>query len=127
MIFYEAPHKLKATLADMLETFGGERQITAAREITKKYEEYIRTTLEGAVEHFENNPPKGEFVLIIKGADPEEIKEKHRADLPDAETVILKLINDGMKGKELSRTASEILGISKNEAYSLYLKIKAEQ
>lgn len=89
--------------------------------------EYIRTTLEGAVEHFENNPPKGEFVLIIKGADPEEIKEKHRADLPDAETVILKLINDGMKGKELSHTASEILGISKNEAYSLYLKIKAEQ
>lgn len=127
MIFYEAPHKLKATLADMLETFGGERQITAAREITKKYEEYIRTTLEGAVEHFENNPPKGEFVLIIKGADPEEIKEKHRADLPDAETVILKLINNGMKGKELSHTASEILGISKNEAYSLYLKIKAEQ
>ena len=47
--------------------------------------------------------------------------------MPDAETVILKLINDGMKGKELSRTASEILGISKNEAYSLYLKIKAEQ
>lgn len=127
MIFYEAPHKLIYTLRDMRDTFGGDRKITLAREITKKYEEYIRTTLSSAVERFEEIPPRGEFVLIIEGADPEMVQEKHQAQLPDAQTLIFSYIDDGLKGKEISKLVSEQLGISKNEAYDMFLEIKAEK
>ena len=64
MIFYEAPHKLLRTLSDLRDTFGGEREITLARELTKLHEQTLRTTLDGAVAHFTENAPKGEFVLV---------------------------------------------------------------
>ena len=125
MIFYEAPHKLIYTLRDMAEVFGGERKIVLARELTKKYEEYLHTTLGGAVTHFEKTPPKGEFVLIIAGADIEKVKEKRREELPDAETLIAEYINQGLKGKEIAKLVSEKTDISKNEAYELFLKLKS--
>ncbi len=127
MIFYEAPHKLIYTLRDMGETFGLDRRITLARELTKKYEEYIRTTIQGAIEHFEAVSPKGEFVLIIEGISPEKAQERRREDVPDAKELIQKYIDEGLKGKEISRLAADTLGISKNSAYELFLKIKAEQ
>lgn len=127
MIFYEAPHKLIYTLRDMCETFGEDRKIVLAREITKKFEEYIRVTLSEAVKHFEETTPRGEFVLIIDGADPELIQKKHQAELPDAKTLILSYIEDGLKGKEISKLVSERLGISKNDVYDMFLKIKAEK
>lgn len=127
MIFYEAPHKLTSTLRDMAEAFGSDRRIVLAREITKRHEEYLRTTLSGALLHFSETAPKGEFVLIIDGADRETIQKKHQEALPDAETVILDYIAKGLKGKEISRLAADTLGISKNEAYELYLRLKAEQ
>ena len=68
MIFYEAPHKLKATLSDMASYFGGDRRISISRELTKLHEETWRCTLEEAMRHFEETPPKGEFVLVIEGA-----------------------------------------------------------
>lgn len=126
MIFYEAPHKLIYTLKDMAETFGKDRKIVLARELTKKYEEYIRTDIEGAISKFENTPPRGEFVLIIAGADEEEINEKRREELPDAEMLIKKFISEGMKGKEIARITSEKTDISKNDAYELYLRLKAD-
>ena len=67
MIFHEAPHKLKATLEDMKNTFGGDRRISLCRELTKKNEEVLRLTLAGAVEYYENNAPRGEYVLIVEG------------------------------------------------------------
>lgn len=66
LIFYEAPHKLVSTLADMLEAFG-DRRIALARELTKVHEEVRRTTLAGAAAHYAENPPRGEFVLIVEG------------------------------------------------------------
>ncbi|MBR4867039.1 MAG: 16S rRNA (cytidine(1402)-2'-O)-methyltransferase [Clostridia bacterium] len=66
MIFYEAPHKLRATLDDFYKTFG-DRKIVLARELTKLHEEFIHTTLSGAIEYYKDVNPKGEFVLILEG------------------------------------------------------------
>ena len=71
MVFYEAPHKLLSTLEDMRDTFGADRSISLCRELTKLHEEVVRTTLGEAVEKYTETPPKGEFVLIIAGAEPE--------------------------------------------------------
>ena len=122
MIFYEAPHKLTYTLRDMAETFGEEREIVLAREITKKYEEYLRLTLGEAIAHFDETPPKGEFVLIIRG---EEAAENNSDSAVTAETLIRSCIAEGVKGKSIARIVSAALGISKNEAYDLYLKINS--
>ena len=70
MIFYEAPHKLPATLADLAETFGPDRPVSLCRELTKLHEEIVRTTLGEAAERYQTEPPKGEFVLVVRGAEP---------------------------------------------------------
>ena len=73
MIFYEAPHKLCATLDDLAAAFGGDRRISLCRELTKLHEEVIRTTLDGARARYAEQPPRGEYVLVIEGApEPEE-------------------------------------------------------
>ena len=69
MIFYEAPHKLKTTLGDMLEVFGAQRKISLCRELTKLNEEIIRTTLGGAVKLYSEKEPRGEYVLVLEGAE----------------------------------------------------------
>ncbi len=76
MIFYEAPHKLRNTLDDFLNTFGN-RRICIARELTKKFEEIELMDLEGAVKKYENQIPKGEFVLVIEGSSEESCKEDY--------------------------------------------------
>ncbi len=125
MIFYEAPHKLKYTLSDMAEVFGGDRKIVLARELTKKYEEYLHTTIDGAAVHFEQTPPKGEFVLIISGADAETVQKRHQEELPDADELIKEYIRQGLKGKEIVKLVSEKTNMSKNDAYELFLKLKS--
>lgn len=79
MIFYEAPHKLVSTLADMSEVFGADRPISLCRELTKLHEEVVRTTLGEALTKYTETPPKGEFVLIVAGA-PETVKESASED-----------------------------------------------
>lgn len=66
-------------------------------------------------------------MLIIEGLSPEKVQERRREDVPDAKELIQKYIDEGLKGKEISRLAADTLGISKNSAYELFLKIKAEQ
>ena len=75
IIFYEAPHKLRATLADMAEAFGNERRISLCRELTKLNEEIKRTTLGEAVAYYEANEPRGEYVLVVEGFSGEVIDE----------------------------------------------------
>ncbi len=72
LIFYEAPHRLLKTLSDMKEVFGEERRISVSREITKKFEEHIRGSLSQVCSHFETNPVKGEFVIVVEGGAAEE-------------------------------------------------------
>lgn len=67
MIFYESPHKLIKTLTNFIEYFGGERQVSVSRELTKLYEETIRGTATEVLEHYTNKPPKGEIVIVVAG------------------------------------------------------------
>lgn len=123
LIFYEAPHKLLSTLRDMLEVFGN-RKIVLARELTKKFEEYNRTTLQDAVIYYEETPPKGEFVLIIEGADAKKLEEEYLNSLPSAETLLKKYSAEGMRAKELTRRVADELKQPRREIYDLYLSIK---
>lgn len=123
MIFYEAPHKLIYTLNDFSEVFGENRKIVLARELTKKYEEYYRTTIGEACEHYANHTPKGEFVIIIEGKDKEEVLNSQKLSMPAPDELIKHYIENGLKGKEISRLVAEQSGISKNEAYDLYLSL----
>lgn len=123
LIFYEAPHKLMYTLSDMLEVFG-DREIVLARELTKKFEEFCRTTISAAIKKYEEAPPKGEFVLIIKGADKRVLDEERKAALPSPEELLKKYSALGLRSKELSCRVAEELGLHKREVYDIYLKIK---
>ena len=123
LIFYEAPHKLMYTLSDMLEVLG-DREIVLARELTKKFEEFYRTTISEAIVHYTETPPKGEFVLIIKGADPRAIEEERKAALPAPREMLAEYSKQGMRGKELTNFVAESLGLAKREVYDIYLKIK---
>ena len=119
MIFYEAPHKLVNTLEDMAEAFGADRPISLCRELTKLHEEVVRTTLGEAIEKYNENPPKGEFVLVVAGA-PEEVKEAATAD--DAAARVAQLMEEGLSRKDaIKRTAIE-LDLPKNVVYEAALK-----
>lgn len=121
MIFHEAPHKLVRTLSDMLAAWG-ERDIALCRELTKLHEQFYRTTLSEALAHYEQNPPKGEFVLVIRGAAEEPKSEMTRED---ALRLVQKLRADGMKLKDACREAAETSGIAKNELYQAALENEA--
>ena len=120
MIFYEAPHKLLSTLEDMAETFGGDRAISLCRELTKLHEEVIRTTLSGALELYQETPPKGEFVLILAGA-PEQEKEVPSPE--DAAELVKTLMEEGLSRKDAIKQAAARLGLPKNAVYDAALNI----
>ena len=119
MIFYEAPHKLLTTLADMAEVFGGDRPLSLCRELTKLHEEVVRTTLSEAMARYIENPPKGEFVLIVAGAKPE---EKEIPSETDAAARLAELIAQGLSRKDAVKQTAKELGLSKNAVYEIALK-----
>ncbi len=119
LIFYEAPHKLCATLADFLKFFG-DRKITLCRELTKVHEEIIRTTVSGAIELYSGEKqPRGEYVLVVEGA--KEIPEEEITP----ETALLQvkaLVEKGMRGADACREIAKATGIPKSELYSMLLE-----
>ncbi len=119
MIFYEAPHKLVATLEDMAAVFGAERPISLCRELTKLHEEVIRTTLGGALELYAQQPPKGEFVLVIAGAEP---KPKEAFTVEDAAARVAELMNGGMSRKDAVKQTAQELNLPKNVVYDAALE-----
>ncbi len=119
MIFYEAPHKLLATLEDMAEAFGPDRGISLCRELTKLHEEVVRTTLGQALEKYAENPPKGEFVLVVAGA-PEAPKET--ATQGDAAARVAQLMAEGLSRKDAVKQAAKELDLPKNVVYDAALK-----
>ena len=121
MIFYEAPHKLCATLEDMASVFGNDRPISLCRELTKLHEEVVRTTLGDAIQKYTETPPKGEFVLVVAGAAPE---EKVTATAEDGAARALELMESGMSRKDAARQAAKELGLQKNLVYDATLKIE---
>lgn len=116
LIFYEAPHKLVATLNDMLECFG-DRKISLCRELTKIYEEVIRTTISGAIEYYKDKNPKGEYVLIIEGYNKAEALAE--LTIEDAVAEAQKLIDCGMRAVEACKEAAKITGFKKSDIYSM--------
>ena len=118
MVFYEAPHKLAATLSDLAAAFGEERPISLCRELSKLHEEVRRTTLGEAVRWYEENQPKGEFVLVIRGAEPVEEQE---ATLEDGLARVEVLRAGGASLKDAVKQAARELDLSKNELYDLAL------
>ena len=120
MIFYEAPHKLLATLESMAEAFGGERPISLCRELTKLHEEVVRTTLQGAIDLYTQQPPKGEFVLVVAGAEPV-VEEAATAD--DAGKRVAQLMEQGLSRKDAIKQTAQELNLPKNVVYDAALNI----
>ena len=118
MIFYEAPHKLCATLEDMAEVFGADRPISLCRELTKLHEEVIRTTLGGAIKLYSEQAPKGEFVLVVAGAAAE---EKHTFSPDDAALRVSELMAQGLSRKDAVKQTAQEFDLAKNVVYEASL------
>ena len=116
MIFYEAPHKLLNTLGDMLKYFGN-RKIAIVRELTKLHENVIHTTLEEAIAYYNENDPRGEFVLIVSGAE----KYAESYTIEDAVKIAKKLIDDGMSTSSAAKEAATLTGQKKGNIYKCVL------
>ena len=114
MIFYEAPHKLMNTLEDMTQVFGADRPISFCRELTKLHEQVLRTTLGEAIAYYTENPPKGEFVLVVAGA-PEE--EKQVPSTTDAAARVEALMEQGLSRKDAVKQTAQELNLPKNAVY----------
>ena len=121
LIFYEAPHKLETTLADML-SFLGDRRISLCRELTKIYEEVRRCTLSEAVEFYRENKPRGEFVLVIEGANESELSAAETID--EALEQVRTLMQKGMRGADACKQIAKATGFSKGELYTKLLEEK---
>ncbi|MBQ1965174.1 MAG: 16S rRNA (cytidine(1402)-2'-O)-methyltransferase [Clostridia bacterium] len=116
MIFYEAPHRLKETLREFEAVFGSDRRIACVREITKIYEECLRSTIAEAVARYETTDPRGEFVLVVEGACPEEIAP------PDNDKILALWQEKAAEGLGKSAAAKAIAkeyNLSKQEVYDL--------
>ena len=119
MIIYEAPHRLTKTLAELQDTLGGDRQITICKELTKRYENSMEFTLESACEYYENNEPRGEYVLVIAGKSREQLKAEARKqweNMSVAEHVQM-YMSQGMDKKEAMKAAAKDRGVSKRDIY----------
>ncbi|MEG1427177.1 MAG: 16S rRNA (cytidine(1402)-2'-O)-methyltransferase [Oscillospiraceae bacterium] len=114
MVFYEAPHKLFNTLEDLRGALGN-RRIAIVRELTKMHEEVLRTTLAEAVEHYKENTPKGEFVLVIEGNT--EIPEKKMYSLEEAAEIARERMNAGVSASEAAKSVSSVTGLKKGDIY----------
>lgn len=118
VIFYEAPHKLRMTLGHLQEAFGPERSITLARELTKLHEEVVKTTLGDAVEYYEANAPRGEYVLVMAGASPAEARPAPPT-LDEAAQKARELMEGGMSASAAAKQAAQNTPFSKSQIYRL--------
>lgn len=116
LIFYEAPHKMTKTLADMHEAFG-DRKIAIVREITKIHETVMRTSFSEAIEFYKQNEPRGEYVLIIEGAKEENVSYS----LEDAVKLAKRFIDEGQPASAAAKEAAKVTGIKKSDIYKQML------
>jgi 16S rRNA (cytidine1402-2'-O)-methyltransferase len=124
MILYEAPHHLKKTLADLAETLGGSRKISLCRELTKKHEEAIRTTISEALARYELEEPRGEYVLVIEGKSWAEQDQEAKDDwaklsIPEH---MQHYLTKGMSEKDAMKAVAKDRGVSKREIYAALKK-----
>ena len=123
LIFYEAPHKLTVTLADMCEVLGRDRKIALCRELTKLNEEIIRTTIKEACEYYKEKEPRGEYVLVVEGA---------KGSIPTDNPLLLLSVKEhtehyeslGLSRMDAMKAAAKDRGIKKNELYKMLVEGK---
>ena len=126
MIFHEAPHKLRTTLSDLAEAFGGSRRIALCRELTKLNEQVERTTRAGAMEIYTAKEPRGEYVLVIEGASESAESGAFWQDMSIQEHV-RHYVDTGMSEKDAIKAAAKDRGVHKNEVYSVVVEQKNAQ
>lgn len=122
IIIYEAPHRLKKTIAELLSVLGN-RRLTVVKELTKLHENVFLTTFEDALAYYEENEPRGEFVLVIEGRKIEELKKEKEASFQEMDiNEHMKLYLDkGMDKKEAMKAVAVDRGIPKREVYKMLL------
>ena len=118
MVFYEAPHKLRKTLSDLEKLFGGDRKIAVVRELTKIYEEVWRTNLKTAAAHYREHEPKGEYVLVVAGAEPP-AAEQEDYTLEDAAELARERMEQGLSAADAAKETAKLTGLKKGDIYRL--------
>ncbi|CAJ1186682.1 uroporphyrin-III C tetrapyrrole methyltransferase [Companilactobacillus paralimentarius DSM 13238 = JCM 10415] len=123
-IVYESPYRVKKTIQDLIAKFGPERQITLARELTKIHEAFLRGSLQDVAQYYEENDPKGEYVLIIAGKPADQMETSSDADLVAA---VDNLIDHGKKPNKAIKEVAAGNGLKKQTVYNLYHGIGEEE
>ena len=120
MVLYESPHRLLKTLTDLQTHLGGERRVTLARELTKRYEEFWRGTVKDAIEHFTTTEPRGEFTVAIAGqtTSPNPLSED------ELRQHLSTLMAQGLSASKASRQLAEQTGLPKRDIYQLSLQLQ---
>ena len=123
IIIYEAPHRLARTLKELREALGN-RQLTLCRELTKKYEEADKTTIDQAIEKYNEKEPRGEYVLVIEGKSQEEIQEenKQKWESMTIEEHMEYYISQGNDKKSAMKLVAKDRGVSKRDIYNQLIK-----
>lgn len=114
LVFYEAPHKIKQTLSDLCEALGGSRQTALCRELTKLHEEVLRGTLGELAHYYDNMEPRGEYVIVVKGAE----NKTTEFTLEQAVQLARQLVEGGEKLSDACREAAKAANIPKREIYA---------
>ena len=126
VIFYEAPHKLRGTLADLAGAFGEQRSLTLCRELTKLHEEIFKTTIGGAMARYAEEAPRGEFVLVMAGAAPEETEETPPT-LEEAVAAARALMAQGQSASAAAKAAAAQSPFGKGEIYRLLCREEGDE
>lgn len=130
LVFYEAPHRIRKTLEDLRETGLGSRRLLAAREMTKRYEEYLHLTVDEAVQHYQAVEPRGEFTLVLEGLDAWRIRTGWDGEAAWADTDLRDLLQEaldqGLGVRQASQELSTRTGISRRRLYQLALDLERE-
>ncbi|MBW4590642.1 16S rRNA (cytidine(1402)-2'-O)-methyltransferase [Aetokthonos hydrillicola Thurmond2011] len=120
LIFYESPHRLRDTLQDLADTFGSDRQIVLARELTKLYEEFWRGTIEEAILHYNEREPQGEYTLVVAGNPSKPLE----LSLDELKAELKNLIDQGVSLSQASRQLAKITSVNRRDLYQLALELK---
>lgn len=120
LILYEAPHKLRATLADLVDACGAERSVTLCRELTKLHEEVVKTTLGEAAAYYEANDPRGEYVLVLAGAEPAPAGDG--LTLEELVAKARQLVAEGMGASAAAKAAAQGTAYGKRDVYRELMK-----
>ncbi|GCL37189.1 uroporphyrin-III C/tetrapyrrole (Corrin/Porphyrin) methyltransferase [Sphaerospermopsis reniformis] len=122
LVFYESPHRLRETLKDLGDIFGGDRQIVIARELTKLYEEFWRGTIAEAIAHYQQKEPQGEYTLLVAGIEP----SKPQITEAELKAELLAMMKQGASRSQASRQLAKEISISRNKLYQLALTIEID-